>query len=181
MEELAEYIAGEMNRNIFHSSVLKMKELLSYDVVEESRKQMQLPWYAKIGMTNPQGIGAAKTAAAMAMWTERVGQGRPWDHKLIIRTTIGGIWHKQGKHDYFYDIWSNIHYGYVGMAGGLSEGVLLYGAGAEQIISDSIRKVEEVLKKPVEQWKLPGPNRSADIEGLRAGSLAAERGRVAWQ
>lgn len=178
MEELAEYIAGEMNRNIFHSTVLKMKELLSYDVVEETRKQMQLPWYAKIGMTNPQGIGAAKTAAAMAMWTERVGQGRPWDHKLIIRTTIGGIWHKQGQHDYFYDIWSNIHYGYVGVAGGLSEGVLLDGAGAEQIVSDSIRKVKEVFNEPEDQWKLPGPNRSADIEGLRAWDDTPDRNSI---
>ena len=104
-----------------------------------------------------------------------MGQGRPWDHKLIILKTIGGIWHKQGKHDYFYDIWSNIHYGYVGMAGGLSEGVLLDGAGAEQIVSDSLRKVSEVFSKPKEERKLPGPNRSADIEGLRAWDDAPDR------
>lgn len=81
MEELAAYIAGEMNTNIHHSSVLKMKDLLSYDVAEETRKQMELPWYAQIGMTSAQTIGAAKGVAAMAIWTERVGQNRPWDHK----------------------------------------------------------------------------------------------------
>ncbi|WP_241150813.1 polymorphic toxin type 44 domain-containing protein, partial [Pseudomonas viridiflava] len=96
------------------------------------------------------------------------GQNRPWDHKPIIRRTIGGIWHKQGKYDYFYDIWSNVHYGYVGMAGGLSESVLLDGAGAEQIILDAGRKVDEVFTKPKAQWELPGPNRSGDVDGLRA-------------
>ncbi|RMM06959.1 hypothetical protein APX70_04199, partial [Pseudomonas syringae pv. maculicola] len=103
------------------------------------------------------------------------GQNRPWDHKPIIRRTIGGIWHKQGKYDYFYDIWSNVHYGYVGMAGGLSESVLLDGAGAEQIISDAGRKVDEVFTKPKAQWELPGPNRSGDVDGLRAWDDAPDR------
>ncbi|MHC8304069.1 polymorphic toxin type 44 domain-containing protein [Pseudomonas sp. PB3P13] len=176
MEELAAYIAGEMNTNINHPSVLKMKALLSYDVAEETRKQMALPWYAQIGATSPQAIGASNGAAAMALFTERVGQDRPWDHKPILAAKYNGVvYHKQGDYDYFYDIWSNIHYGYVGRAGGLSESVLLDGAGAEQIVSDSLRKVGEVLKKPKEERKLPGPNRSADIDGLRAWDDAPDR------
>lgn len=172
MEALATYIAGEMNRNIHHPSVLKMKELLSYDVAEETRKQMEFPWYAKIGLTNPQAIGVANGAAAMALFTERVGQGRDWDHKKKIPNTIGGIWHKQGDYDYFYDIWSNIHYGYVGMVGGLSESALSDGAGLEQIASDSLRKLgekfTEVRTQRAPEKPLPGPHRSGDVEGLRA-------------
>ena len=179
MEELARYIAGEMNRNIFHPSVLKMKELLSYEVVQETRKQMELPWYAKIGMTNPQAIGAANGAAAMALWTERVGQGRDWDHKGKIPEIMGGVWHKQGDYEYFYDIWSNIHYGYVGMAGGLSESVLSDGAGLEQIVSDSLRKsgenFKELLTQQTPEKPLPGPQRSGDVEGLRAWDDAPDR------
>ncbi|NUU35437.1 polymorphic toxin type 44 domain-containing protein [Pseudomonas sp. C2B4] len=176
MEELASYIADEMNRNIHDSSVLKMKELLSYDVTQETRKRMELPWYAQVGTTSPQAIGAAKVAAAMAIWTERVGQDRPWDHKPKIRRTIGGIWHKQGKYEYFYDIWSNIHYGYVGRAGGLSESALLDGAGAEQIVSDTKRKLEEMGSLiPWEEQKRKGPHRSADIDGLRAWDDAPDR------
>lgn len=179
MEELAQYIAGEMNRNICHPSVLKMKELLSYDVAEETRKQMELPWYAKVGRNNPQAIGAANGTAAMAIWTERVGQNRPWDHKPIIRRTIGGIRHKQGNYDYFYDIWSNIHYGYVGMAGGLSETILLDGAGVEQIASDSLRKfgekMTELFTRQTAEKPLPGPHRSGDVEGLRAWDDAPDR------
>jgi hypothetical protein len=120
-------------------------------------------------------MAAGMQAKAFVIWIERVGQNRPWDHTPIIRRTIGGIWHKQGKYDYFYDIWSNVHYGYVGMAGGFSESVLLDGAGAEQIVSDAKRKFEEVFTTPKAQWELPGPNRSADVEGLRAWDDAPDR------
>ncbi|BBH45222.1 hypothetical protein KU43P_16990 [Pseudomonas sp. KU43P] len=80
---------------------------------------------------------------------------------MTIGQRFGGPWQKQGHVDDFYDIWSNIHYGYVGRAGGLSESALLDGAGLEQIASDSIRKVQK--------WdERKGPQRSADIEALRA-------------
>ncbi|WP_095067177.1 polymorphic toxin type 44 domain-containing protein [Pseudomonas sp. Irchel 3A18] len=168
MEALASYIADEMNRNIRHPSVLKMKELLSYDVVEETRKQMALPWYLQIGATNPQTIGASNMVAAMAIWTERVGQNRPWDHKPKIHSKFGGYHHKQGKYDYFYDIWSNIHYGYVGRAGGLSESMLSDGAGVEQIASDSIRKLFDWERRR-------GPHATEGVEGMRAFDDAPDR------
>jgi hypothetical protein len=168
MAKLADYIADEMNRNIHDSSVLKMKELLSYDVAEETRKQMELPWFAKIGATSPQTIGAANGAAALALWTERVGQDRVWDHKPKIHAKFGRYHHRQGKYDYYYDIWSNIHYGYVGMAGGLTEDVLLDGAGGEQIVSDQLRRWEEQIFVAKDQQKLKGPHATEGVEGLRA-------------
>ncbi|MGY4527853.1 putative Zn-binding protein involved in type VI secretion [Pseudomonas sp. TE21394] len=161
MEPVASYIAGEMNRNITHPSVLKMKKLTSFDATEERAKFQKLPWYARLLPPDFQSMMVANTAAAMALWTERVGQNRPWDHKAAIAQQFGGAWQKQGEVDFFYDIWSNIHYGYVGRAGGLSESVLLDGAGLEQIASDSIRKVQKWAERK-------GPHRSADIEGLRA-------------
>ncbi|PWK31440.1 polymorphic toxin type 44 domain-containing protein [Pseudomonas sp. OV226] len=161
MEQVASYIAGEMNRNITHPSVLKMKKLISFDAAAENAKFQKLPWYARLSPPNFQAMELGNTTAAMALWTERVGQNRPWDHKVTIGQQFGGTWQKQGQLDYFYDIWSNIHYGYIGRAGGLSESVLLDGAGLEQIASDSIRKVQK--------WdERKGPHRSADIEGMRA-------------
>ncbi|MEB0224634.1 polymorphic toxin type 44 domain-containing protein [Pseudomonas sp. 10S4] len=168
MEKVADYIADEMNRNIHHPSVLKMKELLSYDVAKETRKQMDLPWYAQVGATSPQAIGAANGAAAMAIWTERVGQKRDWDHKPKIYARFGDYYQKQGKYDYFYDIWSNIHYGYVGRAGGLSESVLADGAGVEQIASDSIRKVFDWKKRR-------GPHATPGVDGMKAYDDAPDR------
>jgi len=141
MEQVASYIAGEMNRNITHPSVLKMKKLTSFDATEEHAIFQKLPWYARLLPPDFQSIMVGNTAAAMALWAERVGQDRPWDHKLAIAERFGGVWQKQGEVDFYYDIWSNIHYGYVGRAGGFSESVLLDGAGLEQIASDSIRKV----------------------------------------
>ncbi len=106
-----------------------------------------------------------------------MGQDRPWDHKpILLKKYQGVVYHKQGNYDYYYDIWSNIHYGYVGRAGGFSESVLLDGAGAEQIISDSKRKLEEMASAiPREEQKRQGPHRSADIDGLRAWDDAPDR------
>ncbi|WP_426201425.1 polymorphic toxin type 44 domain-containing protein [Pseudomonas sp. TWP3-1] len=168
MEQVATYIAGEMNRNITHPSVLKMKKLTSFDAVAENAKFQKLPWYARISPPNFQAMELGNAAAAMALWTERVAQGRKWDHKGPIGEEFGGPWQKQGQLDYFYDIWSNIHYGYVGRAGGLSESVLLDGAGLEQIASDSLRKVQK--------WdERKGPHRSADIDGMRAWDDVGDR------
>lgn len=52
----------------------------------------------------------------MPLWTERVAQDRKWEHNGPIGEQFGGPW-QQGQLDYFYDICSNIHYGYVGRAG----------------------------------------------------------------
>lgn len=170
LNDLSCYIAGEINRNRCHAVVLNMRKLLDYDVAEETRKWMELPWYSKVGSAkNPQVMGNTYKVAALMMWTEKVGQNRPWDHKPLIRKMYRRrAWHKQGAYMYFHDIWSNIHYGYVGMAAGLSEQLLLDGAGLEQIGSDTLRKMQN--------WKKnPGPHRSDDIAGFRAWDDAPDR------
>lgn len=174
MEELARYIADEMNRNISHPSVLKMKELNSYDPEVEAKK---VSFYLRFGhQPNYHSIALAKHAEAFVLWAERVGQNRPWDHKPKLRKIFPGVRHKQGNYDYFYDIWSNIHYGYVGSIGGLSESVLLDGAGVEQIASDTIRKIDEVATKPKEHWRLPGPHPTASAwTELRSWDDVADR------
>ena len=162
MEELASYIAGEMNRNIHDPAVLEMKRLIDYDSDVAAKQFAELPLLARLGgPPNYGSIAKAQKVAAAAIWTKKVGQNQEWDHKPKLRKLFDGIWHKQGQYTYFYDIWSNIHYGYVGVAGGLSESVLLDGAGAEQIASDTVRKVEEWVTKPKDEWKRPGPHPTA--------------------
>lgn len=162
MELLANYIAGEMNRNIHDPAVLEMRRLIDYDPEVAAKQFAELPLLARMGgRSNFEHIALAKKAAAFAIWTKKVGQNQEWDHKPIIRRTIGGVRHKQGKYDYFYDIWSNVHYGYVGIIGGLSESALLDGAGAEQVVSDSIKVGDEIFKKPKADWKIPGPHPTA--------------------
>ncbi|QTA85832.1 polymorphic toxin type 44 domain-containing protein [Desulfonema magnum] len=51
---------------------------------------------------------------------------------------------------YSFDIWSNIHYGYIGLAAGFTEWVLLSGAGFAQKLADTNppgywkRRLEEI-------------------------------------
>lgn len=170
MTQQANYIADEMNRNITHPSVLEMKALNSYDPALEFKEYMALPFYLRLGaQPDFHTLALAKRARALALWTERVGQNRPWDHKPMILAKFGGDrWHKHGNYDYYYDIWSNIHYGYVGLSSGLSEGLLFDGAGAEQVVSDSLRKLQD-------RKKHPGPSKSEGVEGLRAWDDAPDR------
>ncbi|WP_241149847.1 polymorphic toxin type 44 domain-containing protein, partial [Pseudomonas viridiflava] len=131
---------------------------------------MALPFYLRLGsQPDFHTLALAKQARAFALWTERVGQNRPWDHKLKIKKKFGGdVHHKQGAYDYYYDIWSNIHYGYIGTAAGFSKAVLLDGAGLEQIASDAVRFALNPSRRR-------GPHRFENIEGLRAWDDAPDR------
>jgi len=163
MADLASYISGEMNQNISHPSVLKMQSLNNFSADDEFKKYNALPYHLKMGHP-PQfhSLAIGKKARAFAIWTERVGQNRPWDHKPKLQALFSSVWHKQGAYSYFYDIWSNIHYGYIGIIAGFSESILLDGAGLEQIASDLYRKAEEMVTTEEERWKMPGPHPTAD-------------------
>lgn len=155
MEPLANYIADEMNRNIQSSEVSAMQRLYGYDPASPGKKVSQL-----------KGVGRPATrllenymdmGAAWIIWANKVGPFMDWDHKPKLRKLFAGAYHKQGAYDYFYDIWSNIHYGYVGVIAGMSENELLDGAGVAQFLSDLASKAGE-LSKPEEQRTHPGPH-----------------------
>ena len=91
---------------------------------------------------------------AYAAWYELVQYGGKWDHKNAIndelplgkQTPFTGTRADWFAHTpkatgpycpapdgwYNYDIWSNIHYGFIGLRAGFSEGILLDAAGAAQ-------------------------------------------------
>lgn len=70
--------------------------------------------------------------AALTKFYNQVKTGGPWDHKPILEEKLGlepGVdlrFPVRGdtEHEVFYDIWSNVHYGYVGTAAGFAEGEL---------------------------------------------------------
>jgi hypothetical protein len=72
--------------------------------------------------------------------------------------------HLYGSTPYYYDVWSNVHYGYVGRAAGFSTSTLRDGAGLEQIGSNLAR--------------LNRPSRSPGAPGLRAFDDAHDRSSV---
>lgn len=76
---------------------------------------------------------AALRYRALTTFKAWVGNRRPWDHKATMKTRFGE-WtaDAQSKREYNFDIWSNVHYGFVGRACGFSEWTLKAGAGYAQ-------------------------------------------------
>lgn len=115
----------------------------------------------------------AAPLAAIAGWAMLVHEGGAWDHKPHIRAHFTPAvgpgdeqhWHHYLGQLYFYDIWSNIHYGYVGRACGFTRAGLLDGAGLEQIGSDLVHL----------RW----PQGDSSIDGLRRFDGPSDRGSVA--
>ncbi len=73
---------------------------------------------------------------AYTKWKGLVAAGCPWDHKKAIQR-LQGYQHwscDKNKHFlFFYDLWSNIHYGFIGKAVGFTEWELTAGAGVAQL------------------------------------------------
>ena len=89
--------------------------------------------------------GAACGANALSKWTAMVQQGGPWDHKPKLDEKFG----LEEKNDYytpipgadgemFYDVWSNVHYGYVGTLAGFDSSTLHGGASANDVIHNDV-------------------------------------------
>jgi RHS repeat-associated protein len=80
------------------------------------------------------GSNSLRYDAALAAWGMKVRTGGDWDHKPRLQRIFG----HEGENFYMrvpdtnkavsFDLWSNIHYGYVGTELGISEDVLQTGA-----------------------------------------------------
>ncbi len=81
---------------------------------------------------------------AYAYWVILVGPACKWDHKPSIFQAFGeySLDASQGKM-YFNDIWSNMHYGYIGRVVGFSEKELIYGAAVAQAVDDLLKKADK--------------------------------------
>lgn len=140
---LAQYMVREMKTNPFSIEGRKILAANSADPEARRAEWQRWPWYLRLGAPPDfEAAAVGQKTAAYGLWTERVAPGRPWDHKLLLRTKFPGRphlhWHKYGNFDYFYDIWSNIHYGYVGVAVGFTPDELIDGAGVAQALHDSL-------------------------------------------
>lgn len=141
--DIARYIVGEMKKNPFTDVGKQITQANRFSPSAEIEEWKKQPWYTKLGgMPDYYGMAAGLRAGAMMKWASYVRPHGPWDHKPIIEKMLiaKGLfnrgWHKYGQYDYFYDIWSNIHYGYVGCAVGFGASTLIGGAGLAQVGSD---------------------------------------------
>lgn len=163
---IAEYMAKEMNNNANGSDARRMREMNSYSAIEGIKEWQKLPFWKQLfglGMSPQQCMEMEMNSrtAALVSWALNVRQNGVWDHKPKIaarfhpRVPNGEQhWHLYGDTLYYYDVWSNVHYGYVGRAAGFSNEILLDGAGLEQIGSTLAR--------------FSRPQRDATSSGLRA-------------
>lgn len=163
---IAEYMTQEMNTNATGADVRRMLENNRFSGEACIADYQKLPFWQQLlglGITPQQCIDMEMSArtAALLSWALNVRQDGIWDHKPIIANRFhprnpGGQqhWHLYNTTLYYYDVWSNIHYGFVGKAAGFSDSVLLDGAGLEQIGSTLLR--------------FSRPQRDATVGGLRA-------------
>jgi hypothetical protein len=143
-----EYIVQEINTNVKSNIVKKMKKYNAFNVskcVADWRKE---PFLNRVLLSVSRSANCTdqmlhSKTMALLLWTEKVAQDRDWDHKPYILKTFNfknlkepPKFHTLSDFVYYHDIWSNVHYGYVGTATGFSESELLDGAGLEQIGTD---------------------------------------------
>ena len=121
--------------------------------------------------------GIAAKALAWGIWTSQVMDAKikdyvgplsplfgNWDHKPVLyprdraqpspvpEIPKTGGWSRVGSRSYYFDIWSNIHYGYVGRASGFSQPELTGGAGLEQIGSNWVRGLPSHRSPGADNW-----------------------------
>ena len=157
--EVAAWIVKEIQTNVESNDAQRIKQQNAYsgleaierwqregeslNIVQRLAREVTRPNFMQIEMQ--------LKAAALGRWAWLTMPGGVWDHKqyfdpkvdpeLARRFATLGITteqfhHKYQGYEYFYDIWSNIHYGYVGRDIGFAEDTLLDGAGLAQYGSD---------------------------------------------
>ncbi len=86
------------------------------------------------------GAGALERKTPYAQWRALVDNNALWDHKEEITEKYGDGYSAYRKgYRYRFDIWSNIHYGYVGRAAGFTPLELLAGAGWAHIRANGLK------------------------------------------
>ena len=117
----------EMKNNIESQAALKIKESLNAASYYWNKYISTSTFFVKDYYLAKY---VEKSADALAKWGLKVRTGGDWDHKPKLDYMLdldGNSWDKNDddyffpirgdkKHEYYYDIWSNIHYGYVGSA-----------------------------------------------------------------
>lgn len=167
---IAAYILKEMASNAGGRDALQMlglNTIAHIDCGDETPWLQQLIDGPALHICNLTTFSAR--TVAYARWARQVRQNGPWDHKPHIGKNFPArspYHHHYHGRTYYYDIWSNIHYGYVGRACGFTRGELLDGAGLEQIGSTLLRggwPTEEAGTRGMRRFDDPSDRRSIQI------------------
>lgn len=153
-------LVNEIKTNTRSKIADSIRYYASYEEYEKRYEEWKKRTLLGQLLTQPEPQNLLK---AKILWAERVAAKRPWDHKPLIRDKFNGLaverteysaevkrmvtyksyWHKYKDYDYYYDVWSNIHYGYVGLSVGFDEKTLLGGADLAQVIDSKGGNAED--------------------------------------
>lgn len=158
--EVAAWIVEEIQINVESADAQRIKQQNAYNAQEamerwrrEGESLNSVQRLAR-GMARPKFLQIERLShrAALASWALLVREGGVWDHKPDFHkggkkgdefdsmgVSVYPWHHKYQGYEYFYDIWSNIHYGYVGRYIGFSGDILLDGAGLAQYLVDRMK------------------------------------------
>lgn len=131
----------------------EMKNNASSDYVKNI-KNLKEQW-------NPTSRGTAD-----ALWLNKVYDGQEWDHKPKLEsllnlpgTNYGYLVWGNSDREFYYDIWSNIHYGYVGKAAGYSDWELQVASSLNDLGKFNLDfKDTNAIKLGIELWNETGGN-----------------------
>lgn len=161
--QVAQYIVDEIQTNVNSPVAHRMR----YHLTGELSNQLKNGFdkadasIAQISKKTGHPIAGAShrnrsKVTAAELWIGQVNTEKPWDHKNKIREKFKAVavhrplpppsntwsetyYHKYKEYDYYIDIWSNIHYGYVGRSVGFTANELLTGSNIAQFVSNVVR------------------------------------------
>lgn len=161
--QVAQYIVKEIQTNVNSLVAHRIRYHLTGELSNQLKRVFDKADASIMQISNKTGQPIAganhrsrSKITAAELWIGQVNTEEPWDHKLKIRekfkhvavhrplppprSTWSETWyHKYKGHDYFLDIWSNIHYGYVGRSVGFTSNQLLTGSDTAQLLSNVSR------------------------------------------
>ncbi|MEG3844627.1 polymorphic toxin type 44 domain-containing protein [Microcoleus sp. herbarium14] len=107
---------------------------------EEMKNNASSDYVKNIKRRNDEVSNISDTAIPYGLWLAKVDKNQEWDHKPKLeslldlkRTNYGYLVWGNSDREFYYDIWSNIHYGYVGKAAGFSDGALQFFASLNDL------------------------------------------------
>jgi hypothetical protein len=155
-----------------NSSGEKLGGILQY-MYEEMKNNSQSDLVKKIESDNSQFWNPGAKGEAYGLWVNAVAKGKPWDHKPKLEKSYdlpesgiddfpkrysSPIW-GDSQHEYTYDIWSNIHYGYVGKAAGFTDTELQTGAAVPDWLKFNFDGKDVLaVQLGIELWNRYKPN-----------------------
>jgi len=132
-ENVANYILDEIKNNSSSVNVINIKERLNVNRVQAKLMFMNIVGRNKI-WDHKQYISGEKEIINKNKYNMvKNSVLRPISKNGLIRN---GVFHKYNDFDIFYDVWSNIHYGYLGKVCGFNNDEILDYPGLEQLITD---------------------------------------------